>query len=140
MNLPNLDKLVEAKTLKKEPFDAKEFTGMLNSGRVRLNDANNTNLAAESRFDLAYNAAHSLALAALRLHGYRADNKRYVVFQVLPFTAGLANDAWRILDKCHNLRNISEYEGDLQIDDQILNDLLLATQKLLECVEQLGNN
>lgn len=45
-------------------------------------------LAFESRFDLAYNAAHSFALAALRYHGYRTD-KRFVVFQVLPCTLNI---------------------------------------------------
>lgn len=48
----------------------------------------NATLAIESRFDLAYNAAHALALAALRARGYRSDN-RYVVFQALPHTLGL---------------------------------------------------
>jgi hypothetical protein len=42
----------------------------------------------ESRFDLAYGAAHALCLAALRHHGYRAS-KRYIVFQILPDTLGL---------------------------------------------------
>ncbi len=50
-------------------------------------DAANTSLSLEGRFDLAYNAAHSLSLAALRWHGYRASN-RYIVFQVLPHTHG----------------------------------------------------
>jgi hypothetical protein len=44
----------------------------------------------ESRFDLAYNAAHALCLAALRWHGYRPTN-RYIVFQGLPHTLGLAD-------------------------------------------------
>lgn len=52
-------------------------------GRVRLKDAANATLGLESRFDLAYNAAHALSLAALRWHGYRSEN-RYLVFQTLP--------------------------------------------------------
>jgi len=32
-------------------------------------------LSLEGRFDLAYNAAHALALAALRHRGYRSDNR-----------------------------------------------------------------
>ena len=34
---------------------------------------NNMFRSLEGRFDLANNASHSLALAALRWHGYRAD-------------------------------------------------------------------
>ena len=61
---------------------------MIRSGAVRLRDAENTTLSLESRFDLAYNAAHALSLAALRWKGYRSDN-RYIAFQALPHTLGL---------------------------------------------------
>jgi hypothetical protein len=64
---------------------AEEFAGLKRSGLVRLKDAENPANALESRFDLAYNAAHALSLAALRWHGYR-PSKRYIVFQVLPHT------------------------------------------------------
>ena len=70
----------------------------------RLADAAKTTNSLESRFDLAYNAAHALCLAALRRSGYRASN-RYIVFQVLPHTLGLGPEVWRILARCHDLRN-----------------------------------
>lgn len=73
------------KPLAAEPADAAELTGLKRSGLARLQDAGNTTLSLEGRFDLAYNAAHALSLAALRWHGYRAGN-RYIVFQVLPHT------------------------------------------------------
>jgi hypothetical protein len=85
---------------------------------------------------LAYNAAHSLALAALRKHGYRPDN-RYIVFQVLPYTLGVGVEVWRVLAKCHNLRNIAEYEGFFDLDVQLLSELLLASQTLLDHVEKM---
>lgn len=53
-----------------------------------MTDARKSSNSIESRFDLAYNAAHALCLAALRRSGYRAEN-RYIVFQVLPDTLGL---------------------------------------------------
>jgi hypothetical protein len=74
---------------------------------------------------LAYNAAHALCLAALRYHGFRAKH-RYVVFQVLPHTLGLGPGVWRIFEKCHNLRNLSEYEGDLNVDERLLGELIAA--------------
>jgi hypothetical protein len=46
------------KPLKAEPTDAQELAGLLRTGNARLTDARNTTLAIESRFDLAYNAAH----------------------------------------------------------------------------------
>src|SRR5438309_5798208 len=69
--------------LAKEPLDAKEFAGLVRSGLVRLKDAENEANSLDSRFDLAYSAAHALCLAALRHHGFR-PSKRYIVFQVLP--------------------------------------------------------
>ena len=83
--MPNpLDNLCgPGKPLKAEPLDAGEIAGLLRTGVARLLDARNATLALESRFDLAYNAAHALCLAALRRTGYRAGN-RYIVFQVLP--------------------------------------------------------
>ncbi len=75
------------KPLTREPPDRKEFEGLLRSGRARLRDASVPGISSEGRFDLSYNAAHALCLAALRAHGYRASN-RYIVFQVLPHTLG----------------------------------------------------
>src|SRR3989338_7534088 len=119
--------------LQAEAPDAQEFAGLVRSGMARLNDARNTSLALESRFDLAYNAAHSLSLAALRRLGYRASN-RYIVFQVLPHTLSLGPEVWRVLDKCHNMRNRGEYEGLLDVDERLVTDLIVATQAVGEAL------
>jgi len=131
MNSKNLESLVKIGQIKKEPFDEKEYTGLVNSGKARLKDAQITSLSPESRFDLAYNSAHALALAALRKCGYRANN-RYIVFQALPHTTGLGPEIWRILSKCHDQRNLAEYEGHLEIDEQLLNELMSSCQTLLQ--------
>jgi hypothetical protein len=125
------------KPLKAEPPDAREFAGLLRSGEARLKDAENTALALESRFDLAYNAAHALCLAALRRHGYRSSN-RYIVFQLLPHTLGLGPQVWRVLSKCHDIRNLGEYEGDLNVDERIVSDLISACRIVAEKVETLA--
>ncbi len=137
MTSTNLDTLVKSGGLKREAGDQNEFDGLLQSGRVRLNDAKNETLAIESRFDLAYNAAHALALAALRWHGYRSDS-RYLVFQCLPHTLGVGADVWRILSHCHNLRNRGEYEGFLDINETLVVDLIRAGEKIQEKVISLG--
>ncbi len=85
--------------LRKEAPDAKEFAGLTHSGLTRLADAENQANSLESRFDLAYNAAPALCLAALRRSGYRAAN-RYIVFQVLPHTLGVGPEVWRVLARC----------------------------------------
>jgi len=125
------------KPLRAEPPDQQEFEGLIRSGRARLRDALNESLSIESRFDLAYNAAHAFCLAALRWHGYRSSN-RYVVFQLLPHTLDLGPAVWRVLDKCHNIRNLGEYEGDLNVDERIVNDLLVACQAVAVSVDALS--
>ena len=133
---PALDNLCgPGKPLKAEAPDDKETAGLLRTGQARLHDAKNTALALESRFDLAYNAAHALCLAALRRMGYRAGN-RYIVFQVLPHTLGLGPEVWRVLDKCHNTRNLSEYEGMLDVDERLVKDLVIATEAVLQAIQK----
>jgi len=80
-----LENLVRINQLKQEVPDKAEFEGLLKAALDRLNDAQNSALTFASRFDLAYNAAHGLALAALRAAGYRSG-KRYMVFQCLVHT------------------------------------------------------
>ncbi len=137
MTSPNLDALVKSGGLKREAGDQREFDGLLHSGRIRLNDAKNAELSIQSRFDLAYNATHALALAALRWQGYRSES-RYLVFQCLPHTTGLGPEVWRVLSHCHNLRNRGEYEGFLDISETLIADLIMAGDKVLERAENLG--
>ena len=124
--------------LKAEPPDANEFAGLKRSGLARLKDAGTTSLSLEGRFDLAYNAAHALCFAALRWHGYRSSN-RYIVFQMLPHTLGLGPEVWRVLSKCHDLRNLGEYEGDLNIDERIVTDLIAACRAVAAKVQALAS-
>lgn len=123
------------KALKAEPPDAAELAGLIRTGKARLADARNTTLALESRFDLAYNAAHALCLAALRMKGYRSGN-RYTVFQVLPHTLGLGPEVWRVLDLCHSRRNLGEYEGFMDIDERLVTDLIAATQRVQDALSR----
>ena len=121
------------KALKAEAPDAAELAGLVRTGIARLTDARNTALALESRFDLAYNAAHALCLAALRAKGFRASD-RYIVFQLLPHTLGLGPEVWRVLDLCHNKRNLGEYEGLLEIDLRLVLDLISPTQQVADAL------
>lgn len=131
------DKLTgPGKPLKAEPPDTKEIAGLCRSGLARLKDAANDSLSLEGRFDLAYNAAHALCLAALRRQGYRSGN-RYIVFQLLPHTLGLGAEVWRVLAKCHEVRNLGEYEGVLDIDERLVADLITACRAVASQLETL---
>ena len=113
--------------MRAEPADSKEFADLQRMGLARLKDAQRQGLALESQFDLAYNAAHALCLAALRWHGYRSGN-RFIVFQLLPHTLGLGPEVWRVLSKCHDARNLGEYESMLEVDTRLVADLITACQ------------
>lgn len=136
MNSPFENLTGFGKPLKAEPPDAKEFAGLCRSGLARLKDATNDALSLEGRFDLAYNAAHALCLAALRRHGYRSVN-RYIVFQLLPHTLGLGPEVWRVLAKCHDVRNLGEYEGELNVDERLVADLIAACRKVKDRLDSL---
>lgn len=138
MSLPELDNLVRTGVLKSEPPDQREFDSLLQSGQNRLRDADNKALSFESRFDLAYNAAHALSLAAMRWHGYRPDRHRFLVFQALVHTLKLAPEAARIPDKSHSRRNLAEYEGYFDADPQLLDELIAVTKIVRMEVEKLA--
>ena len=73
-------------SLRKEAPDAKEFANLKQSGLRRLADAENKTNSLESRFDLAYNAAHALCLGP----GIRAIAPQPLYcLQILPHTLGL---------------------------------------------------
>lgn len=119
------------KPLAAEPADEAEIAGLLRSGHARLKDANNDSLSLDSRFDLAYNAAHALCLAALRRHGFRPRH-RFIVFQSLPHTLGLGPEVWRVLAKAHELRNLAEYEGHAEVGERLVKDVIAACEAVAE--------
>lgn len=133
--IEQLENLVRTGGLKAEPPDANESAGLLRSAVDRLKDAHNSALSFASRFDLAYNSAHALALYALRQKGYRSD-KRYLVFQCLAHTVTVSKTQVRIFALCHERRNLAEYEGYLDIDEKLLAELLQATDALLEKISE----
>jgi hypothetical protein len=130
-----LDNLVRSGHLKPEQPVLADIETLVQSGLARLADAGNQTLALESRFDLAYSAAHALARAALLFHGYRAEN-RYVVFQCLPHTLQLEPAQWRVLDRAHQKRNLSEYRG-AEVDEQLVAAILRVAQEVAARVRKL---
>jgi hypothetical protein len=135
MTLAPLENLLRS-GLKRQPPNDQEIETLIRSAERRLNDATNSSLSLESRFDLAYNAAHALALAALRHHGYRSEN-RYLVFQVLVHTVTLPAEQWRVLDAAHRKRNSLEYEGIANIDEQTTEATIRVAAEILRRLSKL---
>jgi len=136
MPRPQLENLVRIGQLKTESAAESELDGLIRSGIRRLADAERNELSLDSRFDLAYNAAHALALAALRFRGYRSES-RYLVFQCLQHTIDLPREQWRVLDQAHRKRNLAEYEGEMDVDEQLVAALLRVAREVAKCVDRL---
>jgi hypothetical protein len=137
MGKQELDNLVKIQKLKAEAASRKEFAGMLDSARSHLTDAQNESIDPDSQFDLAYGAAHRLALAALRHQGYRSED-RITVFQTLVHTLGTDKSDIQIFLRAHSERNLAEYEGRVDIDEQLLADLIRCKKKLEGAVGKLA--
>ena len=138
MSKNELENLAEIGQLKAEAPSRDEFDGMVRSAKKRLVDAQKTTVAPESRLDLAYNAAHGFALAALRREGYRSEN-RFLVFQCLSHTVdGIEQAEVRIFSKCHDARNLAEYEGYTEVDERLLAELIKCTVELESAVLRLA--
>lgn len=139
MTPPELDNLVRIGHLKAEPRNTQEVTSMLAMAQTRLGDAKLSKLSLEGRFTSAYNAthaAHAAALAALRWHGYRSEN-RCTVFQCLPHTLGWPANRWRVLDIAHQKRNLAGYEGYLDVEESTVSEMCALVQNLIADVQTL---
>lgn len=138
MPRPELDRLVTAGRLEAETTNEAEFQNLVREASVLLTDARILDLALESRFRLAYGAAHAIAVAALRWHGYRPRD-RQVAFMALAHTLEAPVGVWRMLSKGHELRNRREYDGAGEVDPRTVDEIIDAAGPLLEALRRLGN-
>jgi hypothetical protein len=134
----NLENLVRARQLNVEAPDPREVANLIASAEARLRDAARRELSADSRFLLAYEASHGLALAALRDAGYRPSSSghRQVLFQVLEFTAGASTRLWQALAQYHDRRNKVQYEGAVAVSGTEAGDLLKLANELRDLVRK----
>lgn len=115
-----------------------EVERLISKATTRLQDAKNSTISAESRFDLAYESLLQLGLAALRSHNLRPDSRgghHVLILQTLPRPAGIARDTARLLDQFRRQRAISLYDGSFDPTEAELQALLDATEQLKQAVE-----
>jgi hypothetical protein len=116
----SLDSLVKAGRLRREPTSRQEIARFLATADTSLADAAIAALSPAGRFKHAYDAAHALALCALRAHGLRpasVPGHRAVVFQALAMTISAERTLGSTLERYHTRRNKSEYEGMSTVSD-----------------------
>ena len=72
----------------------------------------------------------------MRWHGYRSEN-RFTVFQCLTHTVNWQAARWRVLDAAHQKRNRAEYEGELDVEESTIAELIALTAELIADVTKL---
>lgn len=125
-----LEILVSEGSLKRGAAAKEGISNLISSGKARLEDAKNADLSDELRFDLAYKAAYSLSLAALQRTGYCSNYNRYVVFQCLEHTLDISKENVRILSSAHRTRNLAEYEGGAEFNEQTIEAIIRAAEEI----------
>ena len=134
----NLENLVKIGKLKVDPSTDDEVRGLIQRGLIKIEDYKHPDLSIETRFDIVYGAAHALCLAALKNAGYRSEN-RYIVFQCAQHTIGLEPEYWRVMGDAHRQRNVAEYEGYIEVNEQLLDSLVRVVDIVAKRVQELVN-
>ena len=52
-------------------------------------------------------------------------------------TENLENERWRVLENAHNKRNLAEYEGSYEVDEQTVEALIRVATIVAERVQEL---
>jgi len=55
----------------------------------------------------------------------------------LQHTVDLPQEQWRVLDQAHRKRNLAEYEGDFDLDEQLVAALLRVAREVAKRVVDL---
>ena len=134
----SLQNLERVGSLRPEPADPREVRRYLASAGRFLADARKTANSLETRFAVAYNAVHALAVAALRANDYRTAQEkghRRLVFELLPHSCGAEKGDALALVRAHEKRNKVEYDGIAEITQREAADLVAIAGRIQACVE-----
>lgn len=134
----SLANLVKIGSLLEQPVDPAELDRLLAAAKRSLADARRAELAAESRFDLAYKCIMHCAIAGLRLNGYRLPTSKpghhQTAIQSLSLTLGTKPNRISALDALRRKRHGIDYEADL-VSDAMAAGCIEAAASLVEQVE-----
>ena len=133
----NLRNLERTGALKQEATSAAEIRRLLELARGSLTSASLKSNPLEVRYQVAYAAAHYLALAALRANDYRTaarEGHRQLVFQLLTHASGIDSSVALALDRAHRKRNELEYTGAVDVTEAETGSLITAARALQESV------
>ena len=123
--------------LKKHRTGRDEIASLLAIVERDLQDAQASDISADWRFGIAYNAALKLCTILLYAEGYRPEKtlQHYRTLQALPLILGPARKAdAEYLDTCRAKRNTLEYDYVGGVSDADANELIAFVQDLKQAV------
>lgn len=118
-----------------------ELQTHITNAATDLVDAKNATVSAVGRYKHAYDAAHALAIAAVKIRGFRPSNElghRQLVFTALEHAVPAVERDVPIFNDAHKERNRSEYDGaPISVTASKLEGLIKAADNLLEEVQYM---
>lgn len=140
--------LIKIGSLKESDRDEDELQQYVNIGTGMLKDAVNVTLTPHSRYMLAYDGIHSLAMAVLLHFGTRPGNglgHRSVAFEKLADELKLDIGLRKIIKDAHDRRNETTYRSALpplshKDAENVITALSTVLPKAIALIESHGQN
>jgi hypothetical protein len=137
--LENLERLVERKQLSRHKATRREVENHLSIARAFRDAANLRGTPERVRFHNLYDAAHAVALAGLKLAGYRAadgEGNRQVTLSCVEQTLSIRKGSAAAFTDANRLRSLMQYQGeDVDIPDSLVETLGAAIEEGLREIE-----
>jgi len=131
--------LLDKKLAERHKTSSEELTDLRNAIERNLDDAAVSQLSADNRFGLAYEAALLLAKMAIACAGYRVKGQgaHHTTFVALKLALGPSvNETANYLERCRRTRNKLSYDAAGVASDQDATELLAKATALQETVKQ----
>lgn len=133
MPLENLERLVQRKQLSHHRATRKEIDNHVRFARELVVAANLRGTPETVRFNNLYDAAHAVALAGLKLAGYRApdgEGNRQLTLSCVEQTLALKKGSSAAFAEANRLRSLIQYQGeDEDVPESLLEALSLAVEE-----------
>jgi hypothetical protein len=123
--------------LTKHTTSPEEIRDLKRAAARDLRDCRISDLSADWRFNIAYNAALRMATAALAASGYRAsrDQHHFRVIHSLEFTVRADLGLIGLFDQFRKKRNIGTYEHPGAVSEHEVDQVLHLAEKVRDMVD-----
>lgn len=139
MSSQNLERLAESRRLVRHQAAGREVENHLKVAREFAAAARLRGVPEAIRFSNLYDAAHAVALAGLKLSGYRApdgEGNRQLTLACVEQTLALRKGSAAAFVEANRLRSLMQYQGaDVDVPDHLIETLESAVK---EAISEVG--